>query len=167
MEYLSNFKADNKLVVVQLPARTLNKLLLADRDRKKDFVDKFNLVFLVNKTLWSKNNAIALKVKVNGKNVTAILDTGSSGIFISEHFFKQISIKEDKEVKFAILLATQNSKKKRKLIFNLKVELGKTNVLISALVLEGLNFDVLLGMSWINKVGASINPSSRKIRIDH
>ena len=73
--------------------------------------------------------------------------------------------KEDKEVEFTILLATQTAKKKKKLIMKLPVKIGEFLVKVPALVLEGLHFNVLLGMSWINAVQAVVNSQKKCIEI--
>ena len=45
-------------------------------------------------------------------------------------------------------LANKNNQKIRKIIKEVEIEIEKSKVVVPAIVLEGLHFDVLLGMSW-------------------
>ena len=94
--------------------------------------------------MWTQDNAILLKVQIGSVTVNAIVDTGSSGVVLSEACFQRLGLKEDKEVEFTINSATQTVKKLRKLIFKLPVKLGEVVTEVPALVLEGLHFNMLL-----------------------
>ena len=96
---------------------------------------------------WTKCSDVAVPAKVNGKPVVAIVDTGSAGVVISESCFERLGLKEDDEVEYTITLATGTNKKLRKVMFGVEIAVGKNRKCIPAIVLEGLHFDVLLGMS--------------------
>ena len=53
----------------------------------------------------------------------------------------------DEEVEFTITSATDTNKKLRKVLFGVEVTVGRNTVTVPAIVLEGLHFDVLLGVS--------------------
>ena len=65
----------------------------------------------------------------------------------------------DSEVEFTITSATDTNKKVQKLMFGIKVTIGDRTVRVPAIVLEGLHFDVLLGVIWLHKAKASIQVS--------
>lgn len=62
----------------------------------------------------------------------------------------------DEEVKFTITSATNTNKKLRKVLFGVEVTVGKNTVMVSAIVLEGLHFNVFLGVSWLKEEKAII-----------
>ena len=79
--------------------------------------------------------------------MVAIIDTGLSGVVLSEVCVSRLNLKPDDEVDFSITSATESAKKKRKIFFSLEVTVGNNSTLLPAIVLEGLYFDVLLGMN--------------------
>ena len=71
----------------------------------------------------------------------------------------------DKEVEFTITSATDTNQKNRKIIKEVKIEIGKRKAVVPAIVLEGLHFDFLLRMNWYKDTGAIINVVNGTIRI--
>ena len=59
-------------------------------------------------------------------------------------------------LRFTITLATNTNKKVRTLLFGVDVTVGEKVVKVPAIVLEGLHFDVLLGVSWMQEAKASV-----------
>ena len=106
---------------------------------------------------WTKFFAVAIPAKVNGRAVVAIVNTGSAGVVILESRFERLGLAGDDEVEYTIISATDSNKKFRKFLFGVKIAVGKSKKSIPALVLEGLHFDVLLGMSWNKKATAIVN----------
>ena len=47
------------------------------------------------------------------------------------------------EVEFAITTSTNKNKKLRKVLFSVEVTVGKNTVMVPAILLEGLHFDML------------------------
>lgn len=62
----------------------------------------------------------------------------------------------DEEVEFTITSATDTNKKLRKVFFGIEVTVGRNTVMVPAIVLEGLHFDLLLGVSWLKEAKAKI-----------
>ena len=52
---------------------------------------------------------MALRACLNGQNVVAIVDTGSSRVVVSEICFQQLKLVHDGEIEFAITLATETN----------------------------------------------------------
>ena len=77
-----------------------------------------------------------------------------------------LGLVRDNEVEFTITLATDTNKKLRKVMFSVKVTVGDKTVCVPAIVLEGLHFDVLLGVSWLHKAKASIQVSEGSLVVD-
>ena len=53
---------------------------------------------------------------------------------------------QDGEFEFTITSATDTNRKHRKVIKEIEIEIGKSKATVPAIILEGLHFDVLLGM---------------------
>ena len=51
-------------------------------------------------------------------------------------------------------------------MFGVKVTIGEKTVCVPAIVLEGLHFDALLGVSWLHKAKASIQVSEGSLVVD-
>ena len=100
---------------------------------------------------------MALRACLNGQNVVAIVDIGSSGVVVSESCFQRLKLVHNGEIEFTITLATDTNRKNRRIMKELEVKLGNSKVVVPAIVLEGLHFDVLLGMSWLKAAEAIID----------
>ena len=62
----------------------------------------------------------------------------------------------DEEVEFTNTSATNTNKKLKKVLFGVKVTVGRNAATVLAIVLEGLHFDVLLGVTWLKEAKAKI-----------
>ena len=78
---------------------------------------------------------------------------------ISKSCFDWLRLVGDNEVEFPIILAMDTNKKVRKVLFGVKVTVGEKTLRVPANILEGLHFDVLLGVSWLHEAKASIQVS--------
>ena len=63
---------------------------------------------------------------------------------------------KDEEVEFTITLATNTNKKVRTVLFGEDITVREKTAKVLAIVLEGLHFDVLLGVSWRQEAKASV-----------
>ena len=68
---------------------------------EKEFKKQF-MSLLVKDFNWSQRTAIALKAILNGQNVVAIIDTGSSGVVVSCGCVVWLGIQQDKKVEINI-----------------------------------------------------------------
>ena len=123
------------------------------------------IAMIVKDFKWSQQTAIAMKALLNKQKVVAIIDTGSSGVVISESCFRRLGLIQDGEVEFTITSATDTNRKHRKIIKEVEIEVGKSRATVPAIILEGLHFDVLLGMNWLKAAGAIIDVVNGTIRI--
>ena len=64
---------------------------------------------LVKDFTWSQQTAMVLRACLNGKNVVAIVDTGSSGVVVSESCFCRLKLVHDIEIEFTITSATDTN----------------------------------------------------------
>ena len=74
----------------------------------KEVNEQFMLL-LVKDVTWSQQTTMVLRACLNGKNVVAIVDTGSSGVVVSESCFCQLKMIQSGEIKFTIPLATDTN----------------------------------------------------------
>ena len=123
------------------------------------------IAMVVKDFKYSQQTAIAMKALLNKQKVVAIIDTGSSGVVISESCFRILGLIPDGEVEFTITSATDTNRKHRKIIKEVEIEVGKSRATVPAIILEGLHFDVLLGMNWLKAAGAIIDVVNGTIRI--
>lgn len=100
---------------------------------------------------------------VNGFPIVAIFDTGSSGVVISKLCIRRLGLVPDDEVEFNITSATNSSKKICKLFHQLKIEVANISCDLPVIVLEGLHFDLLLGVNWLTEVNAVIDVKNSKL----
>ena len=63
-------------------------------------------------------------------------------------------------------MATGTNKKLRKVLFGVEIAVGKNRKRIPAIVLEGLHFNVLLGMSWIKETNAMVKATEGVLSMD-
>ena len=127
------------------------KVLSKNANRVKEYA-----ALLLKEFKWIKFLAIALPVKIFGHAFVAIVDTGSAGVVISKSCFDHLGLAGDDEVEFTITSATDTNKKVRKVLFSLKIAIGKNTEKIMAIVLEGFHFDMLLEVSWLKELKARI-----------
>ena len=125
-----------------------------------------HLAMVLQKFDWTKCSAVAIPSKVNGKPVVAIVDTRSAEFVISESCFERLGLKEDDEVEYTITSATGTNKKLRKVLFGVEIAVGKNKRCIPAIVLEGLHFNVLLGMSWIKETNTIVKATEGVVSMD-
>ena len=59
-------------------------------------------------------------------------------------------------MKFTITLATDTNKKVRTVLFGVNITMREKTVKVLAIVLEGLHFDLLLGVSWMQEAKALV-----------
>lgn len=85
-----------------------------------------------------------MKAKLNEQDKAAIIDTGSSGVVVSETCFRRLNLSQDCKVEFIIKSDTETSKRTKKVLKDIKIRVGESNVVVLIIVLEGLHFDVLL-----------------------
>ena len=78
----------------------------------------------------------------------AIMDTESAGVVISESCFEILGLVVNDKVEYTITSATNTNKNIGKFFWSRNCSWKKQEE-FSALVLERLHFDMLLGMSWI------------------
>ena len=69
---------------------------------------------------------MALRACLNGQNVVAIVDTGSSGVVVSKSCFRQLKLAHNGEIEFTITLATDTNQKNRRLMKELEVKVGNS-----------------------------------------
>ena len=76
----------------------------------KEINEQF-ILLLVKDFTWSQQTAMALRACLNGQNVVAIVDTGSSRVVVSESCFQWLKLVHDGEIEFTITLATDTNQK--------------------------------------------------------
>ena len=123
------------------------------------------IAMVVKDFKWSQQTAIAMKALLNKQKVVAIINTRSSGVVIFESCFRRLGLMQDGEVKFTITSATDTNRKHRKVIKEIEIEVGKSKATVPTIILEGLHFDVILGINWLKAAGAIIAVINGTIKI--
>ena len=90
----------------------------------------------------------------------------SAGVVISKSCFDRLGMVKDEEVEFTITLATDTNKKVRTVLFGVDITVGEKTVKVLAIVLEGLHFDVLLGVSWMQEAKVSVLITEGVLEVD-
>ena len=79
------------------------------------------MLLLVKDFTWSQQTDMALRACLNGQNVVAIVDTGSSEVVVSESCFQRLKLIHNGEIEFIILSATYTNQKNRRIMKKLEV----------------------------------------------
>lgn len=159
--------SDPSKIYFNLNKVDLEKLLKGtDSDRKK-FLKDFNFSMLTESFSWSKKSALILPACIEGKSVIAVIDTGCSGVVISQGCFERLKLKEDDSVEFTLTSAVDTVKKSRKVFKGLEIKVGSSVTKLPAIVLEGLHFDALLGVNWITSVNAKLDVAKNTIQVNN
>ena len=126
---------------------------------RSKFWVKEHLKTVFHKFACAKCLGMAIPAKSCKGTVVSIVNTGSSGVVILEGCFGRLGFVGDNEVKCTITSATETNKKLKKVLFGIKMALGKFKVKLQALALEGLHLCLLLKMSWLKKANAIVHAS--------
>ena len=119
---------------------------------------------LLQEFKWTKYSAVAVQAKLNSHTVVAIVDTSSVGVVISKSCFDRLGMVKDEEMEFTS--TTDTNKKVRTVLFGVDITVGEKTVKVPAIVLEGLHFDVLLGVSWMQEAKASVFITEGVLEVD-
>ena len=105
---------------------------------------------------------------VNGNKARILIDSGASDNFISESFIKDSKIKsENSTIKTEASLAVKGSECSiDKIVRNLEIEIGEyKDKLESIKVLDLAAYDIILGMTWLEKYNPSIDYKFKRVTI--
>ena len=113
---------------------------------------------------WSSDGVILLDVTIQGHPAKGIYDPGCVGIALSQAWAARHAIPGGREVPLTISSADGVSTISRTVYDAVEVVWKQTRASLPAVVLPGVGFDVLLGMSWIVTAGVSLDATTRTIR---
>ena len=97
--------------------------------------------------MWSKTSAITKKALLEDNKDVDIVDTKSSGVVVSETCIQRLNLVPNDKAKFSVILATNSTKKKCKLFYDLKIVVGNISVSLPTIILKELHFDLLLSIN--------------------
>ena len=89
---------------------------------------------------WSKDSAVFIEAKIFGVKIAAVVNTGCSGVAISQGCFECLNLQEDEVVDFLLTLATGTFRKPIKYFKKLSITVGKSVTFLPVIVLEGLHY---------------------------
>ena len=75
---------DTNSLYITLLIKQFKDLVKAQGFDKKSFVEAFNLSLLVSNFSWSNKLVLTVKAFIGQQPVTAIVDTGSTGVVVSQ-----------------------------------------------------------------------------------
>ena len=84
---------------------------------------------------------------------------------ISQGCFERLSLQEDGVIDFLLTSATGKFKKPRKYFKGMAITVGKSVVSLPVIVLEGLHYDMLLGVNWIAQINSKIDVIKQTIDV--
>ena len=72
-------------------------------------INEHFMLLLIKDFTWSQQTAMVLRACLNGQNVVAIVDTGSSGVVVSESCFWRLKLVHNGEIEFTITSAADTN----------------------------------------------------------
>ena len=93
---------------------------------------------------WLSNLALTIPDKLNSQLVIGIIDTGSSGVIVLLSCVDWLNLREERQIAYTLTMPNDTFSQERKVFKGTKVDMGKSLVVLLALVLDGLHYNVLL-----------------------
>ena len=115
---------------------------------------------------WSSNLALTIPAKLNGHSVMGIIDTGSSGVIVLQSCVNRLKLKEDGRIAYTLTMPNDTSSQERKIFEGIKIDVGKSSVVLPALVLDGLHYNVLLGVNWLVYTKADLDLKTMTLKTE-
>ena len=130
-------------------------------------VNSFNSEELYN--MVSKNKLIRLKGKINGIDALMLIDSGSSGDFISTSFVQKYSIctiQNNKNENTRIELANGSTHMSDTIVSSIDVSIGGSfNDKMDFTVFPLQKYDAILGMPWLEKHNPKIDFKNKSVKL--
>ena len=95
--------------------------------------------------------------QIFSRNVVAVVDSGSSGVVVSQGCVSCLNLQLDEQVEMNIASLNGVEKKTRSVFFDKPIVVGHSLVSLPALVADSLFVDILLGANWLKAVGACLD----------
>ena len=151
---------------IALPSNQFKQLAENKNFNRKAFAKSFNLACKIEEFKWSDKNIPTVPAKVSNKTVSAIVDTGSTVIVISRRCFDRLGLVKDAEVLLTLSSVTNTVMAPQKVFYNVKIQVGRSVTRLPAIVAEGLQFDLLLGVNWIAVAKAQIDINQKMLAVN-
>ena len=114
---------------------------------------------------WSAEGVIQIDVTIDGHKAKAIYDPGCSGVAISQAWASKRVLGSPTHFPITIASAEGVSTIHRTVFTGLKIKWKGSEVCLPAVILPGVGFDVLLGMSWITAAGVGLNAQNKTLTL--
>ncbi|KAG6483450.1 hypothetical protein ZIOFF_060097 [Zingiber officinale] len=106
------------------------------------------------------------RIFIAGIGTYALLDSGATHSFISETFLKRLGIlPEDMDVGFRVIVPSGEQMLSTKMVKDIELRLQRKVVRVDFIVLPMPEFDIILGIDWLSRNGASIDFRQRTVSI--
>ncbi|XP_073317261.1 uncharacterized protein [Primulina huaijiensis] len=106
------------------------------------------------------------RILLAGIATYALLDSGATHSFISESFVKKLRILPvDVESGFKVTVPSGEHMLSSSMVRNVQLKLQKNNIGADLIVLTMPEFDIILGMNWFTRNGATIDFRRRTVSI--
>ena len=102
-------------------------------------------------------SAITIQAILEGKPITAIIDTKYSGVIVSKCCINNLGLIADSQIDFIFNTAVGTTEKQHLIFEKVKIIVGKHSVQLPVIVMNKGYFDVLLEVNWIKKIRAELD----------
>ncbi len=121
----------------------------------------------VNANTRVKNQLILVSVRIFGRNVVALIDSGATHNFISAEFCKRAKLELENSSVREIQLANGATQKSGGKLHNARVVVGKHGIQddFIAMSMKGEEFEMILGKPWLTVVNPQIDWSKNVVEI--
>ena len=135
-------------ILITMPAFQFKQMIQDKGFNQKTFIENFNISFLVHDFKWSTTTVQVIPAKVAGQSVSAIVDTESTRVVIYGGCVCCLQLQPDAKVDISLSAVTTKSCSPLQIFYLLQITVRKKEFNISAIVIEGLHFNLLLGVNW-------------------
>ena len=104
-----------------------------------------------------------MQCAVGGLPCSVIIDTGAGVSIMAKHFMDRLGWDIDKPCKSTIIVATGHRSVPLGEIRDVPVQFGQELIPIRMVVTSTESYNVILGMSWLNKAKAKIDVEAQKL----
>ena len=124
----------------------------------------------INRIIDGKPGTIRIKARIGGRNLTAILDSGSAITFISSRWVKKHQVKwREKERPYTVQLADDHAPAYGKGWILLETRKAEVDIIgikerLSFDILDLGRTDMLLGMDWLTRHNPDVDWKERTVR---
>ena len=78
--------------------KEIDKIITGGDSAWKKYIQDFNISLLAESFVWTNKSAIIIPAMIKGIKVSVVINTGCSGVIISQSYYDRLKLVSDDEV---------------------------------------------------------------------